>query len=96
MLLRAIVARRPGSGVAADADEAAVDAAQDRLIGACQRLVDPAQMGALFKVLCIAGTGCGTPPAFESVAVQTDKDKDKEKAQAQAQAQTKASTSPAL
>jgi hypothetical protein len=82
MLLRAIVARRPGSGVAADADDATVDAAQDRLIGACQRLVDPAQMGTLFKVLCIAGKGCGTPPAFESVA------KDK----AQAQTQNKEST----
>jgi hypothetical protein len=83
MVLRAIVARLPGSGVAA---------AQDRLIGACQRLVDPAQMGALFKVLCIAGKGCGTPPAFESVA----KDKAQAQAQAQAQTQSKEPTPPTL
>jgi SAM-dependent MidA family methyltransferase len=71
MLLEAVVERRPGSGVAADATDEVVDAAQDRLISACQRLVEPEQMGQLFKVLCIASKNCGLPPAFETSSKAT-------------------------
>ncbi len=38
------------------------------MFSACQRLVDPAQMGTLFKVLCVAALGSGVPVAFEGAA----------------------------
>jgi hypothetical protein len=38
---------------------------QQQVFSACQRLVDPAQMGTLFKVLCIAHRSLGAPVAFD-------------------------------
>ena len=38
---------------------------QESVFQACKRLVDPEQMGTLFKVLCLAHRGSGTPVAFE-------------------------------
>jgi hypothetical protein len=69
MLLQAIVDRGDPAKAAKTGqpvlDDAEIDRMQDVMIGACQRLVDPAQMGQLFKVLCIAHRSMGVPPAFE-------------------------------
>jgi NADH dehydrogenase [ubiquinone] 1 alpha subcomplex assembly factor 7 len=44
----------------------ATPAARERLKSGVERLLDPAQMGTLFKALALTSPGLGTPPGFNA------------------------------